>query len=248
MKAGLKRAGRALVQLYPMGFSLLWKAPVVLALVVLPEFLQHVVEIRIGMFDSRDAARVVANDQLRWAFGYAKIAGLFLTMLAAARFWATRERGFAWYGLADIDWRRFGLGFLLFMLLPTIPALFQAQIGKSTAQAIGIAITILLLPGLFLMLAGLFGDRATSIGDMWRRSWPWAILIALLVVLAFAPAQWLHGMNHRWAIGAHPAIVWALMMFDSLLVGLLAGLTGTALYLGYAAFADRGRDQAAAAT
>lgn len=238
MKAGFQRAGLALGRLYPMGFSLLWKAPLVLALVVAPEFLQHVAEIRLGMFDSKAQAIAVANDPTRWAFGYAKIAGLVLTFLAAARFWSARERGVAWYSLSDIAWGRFALGLLLFGGIPAAPALVEAQIGKANADLAGMILTILLLPALFLMLAGLFGDRITPIRAMWLRSWPWAVLAVILLVLAFAPAQWLHGMNHKWAFGADPAIVWALMIFDSVLVGLLAGLTGTALYLGYEAFRD----------
>ena len=55
MRDGLIRAGRALVDLYPKGLSLFWLAPAVMGLVVIPEFLQHVVEIRLGMFDSREA-------------------------------------------------------------------------------------------------------------------------------------------------------------------------------------------------
>lgn len=238
MKAGFQRAGLALARLYPMGISLLWKAPLVLALVVVPEFLQHVAEIRLGMFDSKAQAIAVANDPIRWAFGYAKIAGLVLTFLAAARFWWAREHGGRWWDLRTIAWGRFALGFLLFGLLPVVPGLFVAQLGKTTADAAGLVLTIALLPALFLLLAGLFGDVTTSVRAMWRRSWPWAVLTALLLVLAFMPAQWLHGMNHKWAFGAHSAIVWALMIFDSLLVGLLAGLTGTAFYLGYAAFRD----------
>jgi hypothetical protein len=238
MKAGFRRAGQALAQLYPRGISLLWKAPLMLALVMVPEFLQHVAEIQIGMFDSKEQAIAVANDPTRWAFGYAKIAGLVLAILAAARFWGARERGVAWYRLADVDWRRFGLGFLLFGLIPATPALLEAQLGKSVADAVALALTILFLPALFLMLAGLFGDRTTSARPIWRRSWPRAILMVLLLVLAFAPAQWLHGLNHKWAFGADPIVVWTLMIFDSVLVGLLAGLTGTAFYLGYAAFRD----------
>jgi hypothetical protein len=239
MNAGLRRAAQALARLYPMGFSLLWKAPLVLALVGIPEFIQHIVEIRLGMFDSPEAFRALAADPTRMAFGIAKIIGLIAAMLAAARYWATRESGRPWYGVADIAWRRFAIGFLLFMLLPAAPALLESRIGKSNAQAIGIAMSLILLPMLFLMLAGLFGDRKTTTRVMWRRSWPWAALMAALLVIAFVPAQWLHGMNHRWALGAEPALVWALMIFDSILVGLLAGLVGTALYLGYRSFADQ---------
>ena len=239
MNAGLKRAGQALVRLYPMGVSLLWKAPLVLALVVVPEFLQHVAEIQLGVFGDKAQRMAAGTSSTRMAFGYAKVAGLVLTFLAAARFWSARERSVPWYRLSDIAWGRFALGFLLFGLLPVLPVLFVAQIGKSNADIIGIVITIVLLPAMFLLLAGLFGDRTTSVRAMWLRSWPWAVLTALLLVLAFMPAQWLHGKNHEWAFGAQPAIVWALMIFDSILVGLLGGLTGTAFYLGYAAFRDQ---------
>ncbi len=221
-----------------MGVSLLWKAPLVLALVVVPEFIQHVVEIQLGMFGTKAETRAAADHPTRMAFGYLKVAGLVLTFFAAARFWAARRRRILWYKLSDIAWGRFALGLLLFGLVPAAPALMEAQIGKANADAAGIFLTILLLPTLFLLLAGLFGDRSTSVRAMWIHSWPWALLIALLLVLAFVPAQWLHGMNHKWAFGAHPVIVWSLMIFDSLLVGLLAGLTGTALFLGYAAFRD----------
>ena len=110
MQAGFQSAGQALARLYPMGISLVWKAPLVLALVVVPEFLQHVAEIQLGMFDSKARAIAVANDPTRWAFGYAKIAGLVLAFFAAARFWAARERGVKWYQLSDIVWSRFALG------------------------------------------------------------------------------------------------------------------------------------------
>ncbi|MEO7411682.1 MAG: hypothetical protein ABIU10_10285 [Sphingomicrobium sp.] len=238
MKSGLKRAWQTLLRLYPMGVSLLWKAPLVLALVIFPEFVQHVAEIQLGMFGSKAQSIAAADHPTRMIFGYIKIAGLVLTFLAAARFWAARKRRTRWYRLSDIAWGRFALGFLVFGLLPAVPALFAAQLGKASTDIIGIVVTIILLPALFLMLAGLFGDRATPIRAMWLGSWPWAVLTALLLVLAFMPAQWLHGMNHRWAFGAEPVLVWVLMTFDSVLVGLLAGLTGTALYLGYAAFRD----------
>ena len=38
--------------------------------------------------------------------------------------------------------------------------------------------------------------------------------------------------NHDWAFGAPDALVWALMIFDSIIVGLIATLVGTAIHHG----------------
>ena len=236
MQDFLRGAGRALRDLYPKGLSLFWLAPFVLALVVVPEFLQHVAEIRLGMFESREAFTAFAEDPTRMAFGYVKIAGLVLTFLASARFWWTREHGGHWANPGTIAWGRLLLGLLLFMAVPVLPDLVKGRVEPWLYHASVWGLMLLMLPMLFLLLAGLFGDRQTPAAAMWRRAWPWVLLTAVLVALAFGPAQWLHGMNHRWALGASPVLLWALMIFDSLLVGLLAGLTGTALFLGYRAF------------
>lgn len=236
MRDFFRRAGQALLDLYPKGINLLWLAPGALALVIVPEFAQHVAEIRLGMFDSREAFIALANDSTRMGFGYAKIAGLVLAFLASARFWGTGQHGGHWANPKTIVWGRLLIGLLLFMGIPALPELLKDQLEPWLYQSLVWGLSLIMLPMLFLALAGLFGDRATPVAAMWRRAWPWLAVTAVLVVLGFGPAQWLHGMNHRWALGASPALVWALMIFDSLLVGLLAGLTGTALALGYNGF------------
>ena len=232
---------RSIVELYPRGIAMLWLAPLVLALAVVPEFLQHVAEIQLGMFDNRESARAVAGDPLRWAFGYAKLAGLVLTFLAAARFWWARKHKQLWWDVRTIDWGRFLLGLLLFGALPLLAELLEPVAGTTAKDVASWLLTVVALPFALLMLAGLFGDRRPTLRQMWTRGWPALLILCILIPLAFVPAQILHGYNHGWAFGAHPFLVWVLMIFDSLVVGLLAGLTGTALYLGYAAFA---RDRA----
>lgn len=236
MRDGLIRAGQALLQLYPKGLSLFWLGPATVALVVVPEFAQHVAEIHLGMFDSRAAAVAASDAPLRMGFGYAKIAGLVLAFFATARFWWTREHGGRWWDIRAIAWGRLLAGIVIFFGIGSLPELLKGGIDEAVRQWIAAAWTVALLPALFILIAGLFGDRDTSIRDMWRRAWPWLLLTAALLAIGYAPAFWLHGMNHKWAIGASPTVVWGLMIFDSLLVGLIAGLTGTALYLGYAAF------------
>ena len=242
---GVAYASRALLELYPRGLKLFVLAPLALALVILPEFLQHIVEIRLGMFDSRAAFKAHQLDAARMAFGYAKIAGLLLAFLASARFWWMYDGSGRWTDLRQVAWGRLAAGAAIFFGIGALPELVKARLVPATYQLVAIGWSLIFLPFLFLLLAGLFNDRSTRISEMVKRSWPWLLLTALLAVFAFAPSSWLHQMNHHWALGAPPAVVWGLMIFDSLLVGLMAGLTGTAFYLGYAGFAQSAEQRAA---
>lgn len=216
--------------------TLFWIGPAVVALVVLPEFAQHVAEIHLGMFDSVAAAKLAGNDPLRWAFGYAKIAGLVLTFIASARFWWCRAHGGRWYDIRRLAWVRLVIGFVLFMAIGSIGELFALIADRKAPVAVSIVFSLLSLPFLFVMLAGLFGDRVTPMKALIAKSWPWLLLLALLLPLLFAPLSWLHGMNHKWALGAPDAMVWALMIFDSLVVGLMASSVGAALFVAYDRF------------
>jgi hypothetical protein len=229
----------SLVDQYRKGFSLFWLGPAVIALIVIPEFVQHVVEIQLGMFDSREAARALGNHPMRWAFGYAKIAGLVLAFLASARFWWCSLHGGRWYDLRGIAWKKFLVGLVLFNLVGLAAEPLAGIVGEPALTILRIMLSLLSLPFLFIMLAGLFGDRTVTLADAWKSSWRYVPLFALLLVLGFAPAQLLHGLNHSWAFGASPALVWVLMIFDSLVVGLLASLVGAAIAISYLAFRDR---------
>ena len=226
----------AVAQYLTLSVSLFWVGPIVVALVVVPEFAQHVAEIHLGMFDSVAAQKLAGNDPLRWAFGYAKIAGLVLTFIASARFWWCRAHGGRWYDIRRLAWVRLVIGFVLFMAIGSIGELFALIADRKAPVAVSIVFSLLSLPFLFVMLAGLFGDRATPMKALIAKSWPWLLLLALLLPLLFAPLSWLHGMNHKWALGAPDAMVWALMIFDSLVVGLMASSIGAALFVAYDRF------------
>jgi hypothetical protein len=216
--------------------SLFWVGPAVVALVVVPEFAQHVAEIHLGMFDSIAAAKLAGNDPLRMGFGYVKIAGLVLTFIASARFWWCRAYGARWYDIRRLAWVRLIVGFILFMAIGSVTELIEPLTGHKAPLALIVIASLLSLPYLFVMLAGLFGDRATPMKTLIAKSWPWLLLLALLLPLLFAPLSWLHGMNHRWALGAPGALVWALMVFDSLVVGLMASSVGAAMFIAYDRF------------
>lgn len=234
--AVLRTTIAAIGEYFVRSVSLLWAGPIVAALVVLPEFAQHVAEIQLGMFDSRAAALAAADHPLRMGFGYVKIAGLALTFLASARFWWCRAHGGCWYDLRHVGWLRLLIGFVLFMAIGSVPELAQPLTGHKAPIAAIVIASLLSLPFLFVMLAGLFGDRVTPLNTLILKSWPFLLLIALLLPLGFAPLSWLHTMNHSWAMGAPGAAVWALMIFDSLVVGLLASSVGAAMFVAYDRF------------
>jgi len=228
----LKDLVRSIVDSYRLGIRTLGAAPVIVAVAAIPEFVQHGVEIELGMFDSRAAAAGIANGAIRWGFGYAKIAGLVLAMLLTARFWA---RG----SLRDTV-RIAPLQLLKIVAIAAALVLVGGRIselGEWLAPAAAPAFTILSLIFQFGMLVWLIGtlveDPASSLRHVFAARLPTAALLLLLCATAFAPGQALHGLDHRLALGQPRPLVWALMAFDSLVVGLMAVILGAALYTGY---------------
>lgn len=216
------------------GFRIWWLAPAIPLLVVIPEAAQHVAEIRIGMFEGIERAREVANAPERMVWGYLKIAGLVLAILAAIRFWGAEARGDRWWDLRRIGWLQL-LVALAGLALASVPGMvLEPAIG---ARAAGWADTLLMLatlPLFVLLVAGLAGDRAAGLRAVYRTGWLPALRIAVFAAMVWIPLAWLHTQNHRWAMGAPSAQVWALMGLDALMVGLMAVLAGTAIHHGYA--------------
>lgn len=216
------------------GFRIWWLVPLIPLLVVIPEAIQHVAEIRIGMFDSIEQARAVADDPRRMNWGYLKIAGLVLAILATVRFWGAAARGERWWDLRGLAWRPLALGLAGFAIATLPGLLLEPMIGAERAGWLDILLALVTLPVFALIAAGLAGDRTLTARLAFTRGWLLALRILLFLVLTWAPLAWLHGMNHSWAMGAPAPAVWALMAFDSLVVGLLAMAAGTAIHHGLA--------------
>lgn len=211
------------------GVRIWWLAPIIPLLVVVPEAIQHIAEIRIGMFDDIETARAVADDPRRMVWGYLKIAGLVLAILAAIRFWSSRRSGQVWWNLRSLAWRQLGLAILV-IALTTLPGwLLGPLIGDEAASWVDIALMIATLPLFVLLVAGLAGDRTASFVGVFRTGWLPALRIAVFAVAVWVPLSMLHGANHQWAMGAAEPVLWALMAFDSLVVGFLAVMAGTAI-------------------
>lgn len=228
-----------------------WLAPVIPLIAVLPEFAQHVAEVRLGMFDSIEQARAIANDPTRWAFGYAKIAGLVLAILAAIRFWAARRQATSWWSLKGIAWRVLALGIGANVAISVLGSLLEGAVAGLTntaAFAITSLFTLATLPLIILVVAGFAGDREASLRSVYITGWPATLRILALSALVIAPLMWVHTLNHQWAMGAPPVLLWALMIFDSLIVGLLAVGWGTAIEHGYRPLGDDDRSDSVSQT
>ena len=211
-------------------------APVIPLIAIVPEFIQHVAEINLGMFDNIETARAVSNGETRWAFGYAKLAGYLIAILAAIRFWAARREGLPWWSMKGIAWKVFGIALvanIVVGLASTGLEIGTAHYGETTVQVISIAFSIITLPIFVMLIAGLVGDRSATLASVYRSGWGAALRIVIFSAIVLVPLMWLHSQNHVWAMGADKALVWALMVFDSLVVGLLAGAWGTAIHHGY---------------
>lgn len=215
------------------GLRLWWLAPVIPLIVILPEFIQHIAEIKLGMFASLDAFKQMQNDPDRWFYGYFKIAGLFLGILAAARFWAAQSQSARWWSLRTIAWRPFLIALAL-NCVATIGLLpLEGRLDETALQIVSVAVSIATLPLLVMMIGAFLGDATTSLKKAYRSGWGQALMMAIMFFAVMLGLQPLHQFNHTLAMGQPAYLVWLLMVWDSLLVGAMATLAGTALHHGY---------------
>ena len=207
-------------------------APLIAAIAILPEAAQHVAEIKLGMFASRDAFRALSNDPVRWAFGYAKVAGFVVAILAYARFHAL---GTVRQALLVRPATLLRVGALVAgsALVSVAIGWVQQRTGVPVVNAVLSAMSLIVQSGLTLLIvAWLVENRAVGPRAAFTTHLPSALLLTLYLALAFGPAQLLHMANHRLALGQPAALVWGLMAFDALWVGLFASLVGAAMMVG----------------
>ncbi|NIJ18400.1 hypothetical protein FHS95_000069 [Sphingomonas naasensis] len=222
-----------LAELYRRGFGLFVRAPLILAIVAIPELLQHGFEIHLGMFESAARARALAADSGRWAFGYAKLAALLIAMAAAARFWHAQDG--RWWDVRGVAWLRLIAAVAMFVGLSAAAASLEGRVSDAIYRTIYVAASFAVLPLLFAMIAALFGEeRPTPLASL-RSGWRGLPLLALLLVAAYLPTMAAHHALHRLALGRATTLIAGLMTLDTLVVGLIASCTGAAFALAYAA-------------
>ncbi|AQR73724.1 hypothetical protein [Sphingomonas sp. LM7] len=222
---------RCIYDSYRLGGRTLRVAPAIVAIAVIPEFAQHAAEIGIGMFDSRDAARALADDPLRWGFGYVKLTGFVLAILLTARFWAldgSLRRAFL---VPPRTLLRTAAAIAATMLTGAALDHLAGMLPPLPGGALSIVAAILQAGLAAWAIAELTEDRSTSLARLLTTQLPTAFLLLVLFAAAMAPGQLLHKANHLLALGQPDVLVWSLMAFDSLVVGLIAAIVGAALHV-----------------
>jgi len=231
--SAIRGTGRAIFDTYRIGGRTVVLAPAIVAIAIIPELAQHCVEISLGMFVSMADFRAHAADPLRMGFGYAKIAGLLVAILLTARFWALGSLRAA-LAIRTRTFVRLLLALALVVVAAYSVQTVQAHVGRGAAIILSVG-SFVLQAGLTLyVVAALLEDSAMTLRRVFGRYWPTAIVTTILLFSAFGPAQALHMATHKLAIGQPAIIVWALMAFDGMFVGLFAALLGAALYVGHA--------------
>lgn len=206
--------------------------PVLIAVPIVIEMIQHVIEIRHGMYVDRAGALAAESDPLRLGWGMVKTLALTLVTYWMARFMAGLDRSRV-AALEPLPVRLFAV-VLLFQAVATALSLW----GGNLLRAFGVPDAAMMPFGIAYMVALLFlgvllepWKVAAALGNRdidWSRSLamvapilPWSLGFTLAMLL---PLMVLHYGAAILAVEAAPATVWALMIGDSLLVGYLAAI------------------------
>ena len=231
--AAIGGVGRAIWESYRRGCKAMTLIPALLAIAAIPEFAQHVAEIHLGMFASSDAFHAHGNDLLRWAFGYPKVAGFLIAILMTARYWAVGSVKRALL-IPPMTLLRLVAAIVISGILAW-PFSWLGRQGLLIAANLPLqAVSLIIQAGITIyMIGALLEDRSISPRRAFTSLLPASLILTLLLVVTFAPAQGIHLANHKLAIDRPLAIVWALMTFDALWIGFFAALVGSALFVGY---------------
>lgn len=236
----LSLLGSQLRDTYRLGVSIAWLCPPIFALIVLTELAQHAYEIELGLHAADPAMPAGAELDIFWRFAYVKIAGLMLGMLLTVRFWMRDASLRRTLRTGPGEWARLGLVMLVYGLFAAFtelgrPALRWLGVAETAAARADMAVDLLLLvPQILLLpwfLAAVGGDAGMTVARSARASLRGLVTLLVLLPAAFGPAAALHWGLHAAATGASPVPLWSLMVVDSLVVGLIGTLLGSALYI-----------------
>ncbi len=228
----------ALKASYSGGTRFLLACPLLAAVPVLIEMLQHIGEVHVGMYDSLDAARAVENHPLRMALAIVKMAALLLSNYWVVRWMVSRDPAFA--ARADGQAVRLSAGALGFILLISLIQLFALPTDNLAIFAAGFfaGMAAGVLAAAWVAAAAL-GNQAVGPLASLRIMAPALPFTLALFVLAMLPLLIPHYALAALALLGPKALLWPGLIVDSLLVGWLSAIMAASGYVGAARAAER---------
>lgn len=223
---------------YTGGTRFLIACPLLAAVPMLVELIQHAGEAYVGMYDSLDAARAMEEHPLRLALGIVKMAALLCTNYWIVRWLATGDATFA----ARLDQpavRLFAAAMAFIMVLSIAQLLFlpkdNVPLFAATffgGQAVGVVIAA-------WVAGAALGNPAMGPVASMRIMLPALPFTFALMLLAMLPLMVPHyGLAALALLGPEP-LLWPALILDSLLVGWLSAVMAASGYVGAARAAAR---------
>lgn len=231
---------------YGVGFGFALAFPLIFLIPPATEFIQHVIEWRIGMFDSLQQAEALANHPARIGFGHVKLAALLIVGLWIVRYihsGGDRRKtgaisGWAVAGFVPILLVAFGI---TLAQNATAPLTGADTLGKAGSFAAGLGLFVL---GTIVQVLLAGWHAGVPLND--RRMNPFSSICRGLPILfpalgiyyaVFLPLLVVHtALNLAMAFSGPGTTLWILFVVDSLLVGFIT----TALWGSFHAIYRRG--------
>jgi hypothetical protein len=228
-----------IARIYRRAFALTRDWPWLIAVPVLGEALQHVAEIRVGMYSTGMDA---GGRSVRLGFGILKIAAIVGTLIVAWRLW--RFEGDTARALRPTARLAKGVGaFILVQIVGDLLALGAGRgliaLAQEPARATQAMLVAAPLVGWLLLSAALFPwyvglaveDEAMTLGRALRAARRRLLAIWGLLFAGFLPLLIVHYALAYAAIHGVPA--WPVMIVDALVVGLLTAALAATYYTLY---------------
>lgn len=220
------------------GFRSMMGLPLLFAVLIVWEFAQHVIEVRIGFFDSREAAKAVANDPARMAFGWIKMISVYVGGFFVIRYLAAKNAdaplspvGLALRRYAPYIAYSLGLFALVLYARGFVPATSVTTF-RTIVSLAQIAVEPLLI--LWIVSAATDGTVRNPFRSVRVTGWLYFWALALFFV-GRLPVNAAHQLLNRYAMGQPELLLWPMLVIDAVVVGLIIAVI-PALYVRIARF------------
>lgn len=227
-----------LVGAYADGVRSMIALPLLFALLVGFEFIQHVAEVRIGFFNSAAAAHSFSNDSSRMTLGWLKMTSVYVGGFFVIRYLVRSREGKPVASIRPAAQRYLPYvvySLCLFALIfygPLLAPRWNDSSIRATVALIQIALEPLLI--LWIVSAATDGRIGGPVQSA-TASWPWYIWGLMLFFVGRLPVNALHQLLNQAAMGSRGAVLWTLLGADAICVGLIISVV-PALYVRIARF------------